>query len=236
MTHPVDRLIERYGADTVTEAMRPLLTDERIARIETVLDARLDGVTVALENLHDPHNGAAAIRSLEAVGLTTLHVVEQVEKFSFSPAVTVGCEKWIDIRRHKHVTACAGVLKDAGYQLYAACPDGDCGLDEVAVNRPVCVVFGNEHQGLTERARGLCDRRLAVSMHGFTQSFNLSVSVAVTIHRLAERRRAILGRPGDIDRQKRALLRARWYAHGVRGAEAIIARHVSEQTRQVCTN
>lgn len=234
MSHPVDTLIEQYGVETVTAAMRPLLSEERMARIETVLDARLDGVTVGIENLHDPHNGAAAIRSLEAVGLSTLHVVEGVETFRFSPAITIGCEKWLDICRYRHMEDAARALRDAGYLLYAACPGGQSGLEEVAVERPVCVFFGNEHAGLTDDAVDLCDHRLTIPMHGFTQSFNLSVSVAVTMHRLAARRRAALGRSGDLDGQKRAFLRARWYAHGVRGARAILARHVSESTRSTC--
>ena len=230
----VDQLIARHGVDTVIDAMRPLLSEDRIARIETVLDARLDGFTVALENLHDPHNGAAAIRSLEGIGISTLHVLEGVEKFHFSPAITIGCEKWIAIRRHKRVSDCVSALKEAGYQLYAACPGGDFGLEDVDMSVPTCVFFGNEHAGLTDEAIDLCERRLTIPMHGFTQSFNLSVSVAVTVHRLAERRRAALGKPGDLDSQKRALLRARWYAHGVRGAAAILDRHVSDSTHDAC--
>jgi tRNA (guanosine-2'-O-)-methyltransferase len=213
----------------VTAAMRPLLSQERITRIEAVLDARLSGLTVALENLHDPHNGAAAIRSMEAFGLTTLHVAEPVEPFQFSPQVTIGCEKWIDVVRYPSFAACAGALKEAGFLLYAARPGGDRDPGSLDVSRPAAVVFGNERDGLTPEAVDLCDHRVAIPMHGFTQSFNLSVSVALTVHRLAERRRRLLGRAGDLGAGKRDLLRARWYAQGVRGAEAIVARHVSMQ-------
>ncbi|MEM9494273.1 MAG: RNA methyltransferase, partial [Myxococcota bacterium] len=196
----------------------------------------LDSLAVAIEDLHDPHNGAAAIRSLEAVGLSTLHVVENVEKFRFSPGVTIGCEKWLEIRRYQRFALCAEVLKEAGYQLYAACPDADCDLEDVPVDVPAVVVFGNEHAGLTAEATALCDRRMRIPMHGFTQSFNLSVSVALTVHRLAQRRRDAIARTGDLDDQKRAHLRARWYAHGVRGAGAIMARHVSEKTQSACSS
>lgn len=231
MRHETDELIRQYGPERVTQAMRPLLTDERIARIEQVLDNRLSSLTVAIENLHDPHNGAAAVRSIEAVGLTTLHVAESVEHFQASPAVTIGSEKWIRVARHQGFPACAGTLRDQGFTLYAACPDADDqivdDLDTVDVSRPVAVVFGNEHEGLTQRAIHACDRRLRIPMHGFTQSFNLSVSVAVTVYQLARRRRAFLGRPGDLEAQERAILRARWYSLGVRGLKGIVERHVS---------
>ena len=69
----LDALINRHGPACVASALTPLLSDERIARIERVLDARLQSVTVALENLHDPHNGAAVVRSIEALGLTPHH-------------------------------------------------------------------------------------------------------------------------------------------------------------------
>ncbi len=231
MKDTVDLLIERHGADAVTRAVLPMLTDDRIARIDTVLNARLSGLTVVIENLHDPHNGAAAIRSIEAVGITKLHVVETVERFRAASAVTIGAEKWIDVARHNTFEMCAAQLQEAGFTLYAACPEAALDIESIDVTRPSAIVFGNEHAGLTNDAIQRCDHKITIPMHGFTQSFNLSVSVAVTMHRLAARRRASLATNGDLDEGKRAFLRARWYALGVRGIDAIVARYVSEQTR-----
>src|SRR5436305_1760595 len=64
----------------VCAVLAPLIAEERRARITTVLEARLGGLVVVLENLHDPHNGAAALRSCEAAGLTTVHVVDARER------------------------------------------------------------------------------------------------------------------------------------------------------------
>jgi tRNA (guanosine-2'-O-)-methyltransferase len=211
--------------------MRPLLSDERIARFEQVLDARLCSLTVALENLHDPHNGAAAIRSIEAFGLSALHVVESVEPFRFSSSVTIGCERWVDVHRYPTFTGCADHMHADGYALYAAVPGAGESIDTIAVDRPCAIVFGNEHEGLTEAAIAACDRTVSIPMFGFTESFNLSVSVAVSIQRLAARRREVLGTDGDLEGQERARLRARWYAQRVRGAHEIVARYVSNQTQ-----
>lgn len=221
-------MLDRYGPDVVTRALRPLLTDGRIERIESVLDSRLSGLVVAIENLHDPHNGAAAIRSLEGVGLCALHVAETVEHFRFSSAIAIGAEKWIEIVRHRGFPACASALRDAGFTLYATAPDAAEDLESIDVSAPCAVVFGNEHAGLSDTALELCDRRVKIPMHGFSQSFNLSVSVAVAMHRLAARRREALGRSGDLEDAKRAFLRARWYALGMRGVDAIVARYVAE--------
>jgi tRNA (guanosine-2'-O-)-methyltransferase len=223
----IDQLIRQYGPDRIIEVLRPYLTEERVQRIEEVLASRLSGLTVAIENLHDPHNGAAVVRSLEAVGLTTLHVAEPVEQFQFSPAVTIGAEKWMRILRHQGFGACASLLRGAGFRMYAAVPGATTDLDTVDVSKPAVMVFGNEHEGLSQRAMDACDGQVGIPMFGFTQSLNLSVSVAVAMFRLAERRRTLLGRPGDLDEQERAILRARWYALSVRGVNAILERAVS---------
>ncbi len=230
MSQDVDQLLRRYGPDSITRALRPLLTDERADRIEAVLGARLGGLTVAIENLHDPHNGAAVVRSIESAGLSTLHVAEPLERFRFSSAVTIGAEKWIDVVRHRGFAACAEHLRAAGYRLYAACPEpgGEgAGLDAIDPGRPAALVFGNEHEGLTEAAIAACDERFSIPMHGFSQSLNLSVSVAVAVFEAAARRRQHTGARGDLDEQERAILRARWYALSVRGVRAILERTVS---------
>ncbi|WP_428267604.1 TrmH family RNA methyltransferase [Haliangium sp.] len=225
--HQVERLLRQYGPDKITSTLRPLLTEDRIERIEAVLAARLSSLTVAIENLHDPHNGAAVVRSAEAAGLSALHVAEPLERFSFSPAVTIGAEKWIRVVRHQGFKSCADTLRESGFTLYAACPGAELSLDEIDLERPAAVVFGNEHEGLTQRAIDACDASFGIPMHGFSQSLNLSVSVAVTVFQLAARRRAVLGRLGDLDEQERAIARARWYALSVRGVKAILERTVS---------
>lgn len=223
----IDQLIRQYGPDRIIEVLRPYLTEDRVQRIEQVLASRMSGLTVAIENLHDPHNGAAVVRSLEAVGLTTLHVAEPVEQFQFSPAVTIGAEKWMRILRHQGFSACANILRGAGFRMYAACPGAGPGIESVDVSKPTAVIFGNEHEGLTQRALDACDGQVGIPMYGFTQSLNLSVSVAVLMFQLAARRRAALGRTGDLDEQERAILRARWYALSVRGVGSILERAVS---------
>jgi tRNA (guanosine-2'-O-)-methyltransferase len=228
----LDSWLRKHDPADVIQALGPLLTDDRLAKIEAVLDARLGGLTVAIENLHDPHNGAAALRSVEGFGLSELHVVEQAEPFKFSAKVTQGCEKWVAIRKHADFQACAQTLHERGFALYAAVPGAQLELSEIDVSRPAALVFGNEHAGLTGSAQAACDGTFGIPMRGFTQSFNLSVSVALSVFDCSRRRRATLGRAGDLDDQERALLRARWYVLSMdqRAASAIVERHVSRRT------
>jgi tRNA (guanosine-2'-O-)-methyltransferase len=231
MRDPIGDLVRRHGVDRVVEVLRPILTDERAERIEAVLDRRLTSVTVAIENLYDPHNGAAAIRSVEALGVTSMHVIEGTGPFRFSPEVTIGCDKWIALHRHPDVPSCAAALRAAGMRLVALVPDARWDVEEVSVDRPLALVFGNEHDGLSEAALAACDEQVRLPMYGFTRSFNLSVSVALATSWIAERRRSWLGLGGDLGDEERAFLRARWYALSIRAAGQILDRVVSEETR-----
>lgn len=217
--------LDRERPEDVIEALAPWVGDERRARLEDVLGRRLGGLAVCVENLHDPHNGAAAIRSLEAHGVQALHVVESIEPFRFSPRVTQGCDKWVDIVRHETFAGAATTLRAQGFKLYAAVPGARLALEEVPVDTPAVFCFGNEHDGLSDEAIAACDDTFGIPMFGFTESFNLSVSVALSIRDAARRRRAVVG-PTDLDEATRMRLRARWLALSLdaRAAQGIVER------------
>src|SRR3954464_6164879 len=96
-------------------ALGPLLLDGRRERIDEVIAARLGSLRVAIENLHDPHNGAAVRRSAGASGTRRIAVAEPREPFRFSPTVTQGCEKWLDIVRHPTQAAAVARLRGGGF-------------------------------------------------------------------------------------------------------------------------
>jgi len=214
--------------ETVCAALAPLLGDERRGRIDAVIDARLAGLTVVIENLHDPRNGAAVLRSAEAFGIQAVHVVEAAERFRFSPAVSQGCEKWLDVRRHPTFASAQAALGGAGFALYAAVPGAAVALEDLDFARPAAVVVGNEHAGLSAAAQQAADVCFSIPMAGMTRSFNLSVAAAVMLARATERRRQALGRAGDLDAGARLRLRARFYAASVRGARDVVARALAE--------
>jgi tRNA (guanosine-2'-O-)-methyltransferase len=206
-------------------ALSEVLTPERAARLDEVAAKRLGGVAVVLENLHDPHNGGAALRSIEATGLLEVRVVGA--SFRFSERVTQGCERWLAVQRDEDIDATARSLRKRGFRLYAAVPGAKTPLEEIDPLTPAAFLIGNEHAGLTARAQALCDDRFAIPLYGFSQSVNLSVATALTVFTHATRRRRALGRSGDLDEGALRELRARYYAQEVRGAEAIVARFVS---------
>ncbi|PIE18533.1 MAG: RNA methyltransferase [Proteobacteria bacterium] len=211
----------------IVRALRPHLRRARRRRIERVLAQRLASVTVVLEHPYDPHNGAAVLRTAEALGVLDVHVVRGAEGFAFSRKVTVNAHKWLNVYVHADTRACLRALRAAGYGLWAALPPtlgtAPVALDAPAtVASPAALVFGNEHAGLTEEAIACCDAPFHLPMFGFGESFNLSVSVALALQPLCAARRAVLGRDGDVVGVRRDRLRAAYYARSARYALRIL--------------
>jgi tRNA (guanosine-2'-O-)-methyltransferase len=215
--------------EDVIAALGEVLGAERAARLDAAAASRLGGVVVVLENLHDPHNGGAALRSSEAVGLYEVRIVGT--PLRFSERVTQGCEKWLDLHSDPDIDACARELKARGFRLYAAVPGARSALEELDPTAPAAFLIGNEHAGLTPRARALADREFRIPLHGFSQSVNLSVATALTVYTHATRRRRALGRDGDLDEAALKKLRAAYYAKDLRGADAIVERWRRERGR-----
>jgi tRNA (guanosine-2'-O-)-methyltransferase len=221
----IERLIDRYGPESVCTALEPMLTPERIARIDHVLSARLASIATAVEDTYDPHNAAATIRTSEALGLQELHVIEPGERFSATKGVTRGAHRWIDLHRWPAADACVHALHARGFRVYATLPDpGAVSIEDVVVSTPLAVLFGNEHAGVSPAAVAASDGAITVPMFGFTESYNLSVTVGLAMSRLAARRRAHLGAPGDLDPARQERLRARWFALRVRGVVGVLER------------
>lgn len=227
-----DQLLAMAPPDVVVAALGLTLVDERRARLDAVAAARLSGVVVVLEDLHDPHNGGAVLRSCEAVGIHEIHIIERNERFRTSGKVTQGCDKWLDIVGHTETESCLRGLRQRGYRLCAAVPGATTRLEDLDPMQPTAFLLGNEHAGLSETARAACDVEFAIPLAGFSESLNLSVATAITVYTHCTRRRAALGKGGDLDEAALLNLRARFYARDVRGGPALIEHYLRRLAAQ----
>jgi len=192
-----------YPAEEVIAALEPFATEQRAARIRQVLDARLQSVTVVVDSLHDPHNGAAIVRSCDAFGLQYFHAIERHEPFAAARAVSRGSQKWVDVVRHQGPTACVNALRERGFDLVATHPDGDLIPEDLAKLPKVALVLGNERDGIAPDLRAGCTRAVRVPMVGFVESLNVSVTTAILLYA------ATRGRSGDLDEATKRALYAR---------------------------
>ncbi len=209
------RARERGWSDSgLIETFEPMVSEPRRDRLQQVLARRLDSVTVVMDAPHDPHNGAAIIRTCDALGVQRVHVIARVEPFLASRVVTKGSEQWVDVVTHESPDVALVALRAAKYTLVGTHPEGPLTPADLAGVQRLALVFGNEHDGICEELTLAVDRTVRIPMRGFVESLNVSVSAAILLARATE------GRSGDLAAAERNSLYARWLLQSVsRSAE-----------------
>ncbi len=187
----------------VAGVLEAFVTPERAARLRAVFAARLDSVTVVMDSPHDPHNGAAVIRSCDAFGVQRLHIVERQESFLSSNTVSRGSERWVELRTYQSAAAAIEALARAGHELVATHPEGELNPSDLAAIPRLALVLGNERDGIAAGLRAACARSVRIPMRGFAESLNVSVTNAILLQHATE------GRPGDLSEDEQARLYAR---------------------------
>jgi tRNA (guanosine-2'-O-)-methyltransferase len=194
-----------------------IVTEQRRRRIEQVLDWRTYHVAVVLEDIYQSQNASATIRTAECFGIQRLFTIENRNPLSLNRDVVVGADKWIDIERFNksstdNTAACAARLRELGYRVVAtALSEGASPIRELDVDTPVALLFGTELTGLSDGALALADDIVKLPMFGFTESYNISVSVALALSEVMQRlhRSQVAWRLTETERDA---LRQRWLA------------------------
>ena len=201
--------------------LESLLTEARVRRMRQVLSTRSDHVAFVFERMIDPHNFSAALRSLDALSFQEVHLVQPGERLGFSRGITIGTERWLSLHEAPTTEACLKELKADGYRVLASHLEDESSqaLEEIDFSQRTALVFGNEHQGVGKAVLQLADARFRIPMLGFAQSFNLSVSVALSAFHA---RREIQRLAGSGPHPERFLLapqrRRELYLHWLRGS------------------
>lgn len=166
------------------------LSESRKERFLSVLTQRSRHFTVAMEDVFQLHNTSAVMRSCEVFGVQDLHVIEEKYGKSIDKEIAMGAEKWVDIHRYNSVSDCLDSLKNSGYQIIATTPHtNDCTLEEFDFSKPSAFIFGTERDGISQEVIDRADGYLKIPMYGFTESLNISVSVAIILQNMSTRLR-----------------------------------------------
>ena len=168
------------------------ITDERKERFEEVLAWRTRHITVVLEDIFQPHNASAVLRSCDLTGIQDVHIIENNFSFDINPDVVMGSTKWLDIHHYNeqefNTPEVIDRLHEQGYQIVATCPhQNDFSPETLPLDQPIALLFGTEKTGLTDFALEHADKYVQIPMHGFTESFNISVSAALLMYTLTHR-------------------------------------------------
>jgi tRNA (guanosine-2'-O-)-methyltransferase len=171
--------------------LRPI-TERRRRRMREVLERRQPDLTVVVENVHDPHNVSAVLRTCDAVGIATVHLVyTEEERPELSRGVSGSALRWLDVVQHESVSECYRALRQQGFTIYATHLDENrVELFDLDLTRPSALVFGNEQRGVSEEAVEGADATVIIPMMGMVQSLNISVACAVSLYEALRQRRA----------------------------------------------
>jgi len=214
--------------------LRKFVTEERWQKINQVLANRTKFITVVLEDIYQPHNASAVLRSCDCFGIQDAHIIENKNDFNPTKGVTIGADQWISLKKYNksdnhNTEQCYRYLKDHGYRIIATTPHEDeVSIDEVSLDQKTALVFGAEYTGLSDYALENADGYAKIPMAGFSESFNISVGAAICLYELSTRLRKECS-AWELDEDEKLHLRYKWLHNSIREADMVEERYFSDQ-------
>lgn len=161
------------------------MTPERRERLLSVLCKRQPDLTVILENVFDPHNISAVMRTCDAVGIQEVYVLtNKIPKHKkWGARSSSSAAKWLTVHQYEDAEQCFADIRKKYEKIYTTHLSSDAvSLYELHFTGSVALVFGNEHYGVSEEIRALADGNFLIPQMGIIQSLNISVACAVSIY------------------------------------------------------
>lgn len=161
------------------------MTTERFYRLNTVLNKRQPDITVVLENVFDPHNVSAVMRTCDAIGIQEVHILNNKipppKKWGYKSSSTAS--EWLTIHQFTNVDECFIELKKRYKKIYAAhLGERSTTLHQLNLTESVALIFGNETFGVSDELTKLVDGTFIIPQVGIIKSLNISVACAVTLY------------------------------------------------------
>ena len=173
--------------------LEQFVTEKRRNLFKKVLNERTRHFTVAIEDIFQPHNASAVVRTCDIFGVQDMHVIESKYKFYASRLVAKGAQKWIDFSMYNkkdtnNTLDCIAALKEKGYKIIATTPHNEsCLLQDFDITQKSAFFFGVEKEGLSKDVMDNADGFLKIPMVGFTESLNISVAAAIILQDLRQK-------------------------------------------------
>lgn len=168
------------------------VSDTRKEKFEEVLKFRTRHITIALEDLYQPHNASAVLRSCDIFGIQDIHIIENKHAYTVNKDIAMGSPKWLNLHKYRNTEDntldCIQKLKAKGYRIVATSPHPNgYEIKDLPVDKPLALFFGTELTGISETVREQADEFVMIPMYGFTESFNISVSAALCLQNLVSK-------------------------------------------------
>lgn len=209
--------------EDATRALMPFLQENRLERIDHVLSKRTQNCRFLFENPANPSNVWACLRTIDSFGIQNIDLIVDSPRYQGKAALAqkrgmrtaMGSAQWLTLRNHASTKQAVKDLKSQGYRLYASDLNPNSrdirDIDWSKETTPICIIMGNENDGISEEMRNMVDETFTLPMSGFAESFNLSVATAITLAHLSACSKDGKGplRPGDMTEHEVNCLRLR---------------------------
>ena len=212
------------------------ITPERLELFNRIIKDRTNYITVVLEDIFQAQNASAVLRSCDCFGIQNVHIIENRNRFHVDREVAMGASKWLSLHKYNqnnnNSLAAIQNLKKQGYRIIATTPHEKNQLltDFDLSKGKTALVFGSELPGITKEILDEADEFLKIPMYGFTESFNISVSVALTLFHLTQELRK-----NDIKWQlsqaEREIILLEWLRNTIKRSELLEKRFYKQQQK-----
>jgi tRNA (guanosine-2'-O-)-methyltransferase len=182
--------------DSLNNHLEKFITEERKALFHRNIEQRTPYITVVLEDIFQPQNASAVLRTCDCFGIQHVNIIENQHEYTLNPDVVLGSDKWLSInyynKNSNNTKEALTEIKKQGYRIIATSPHSkrNVNLEDFDLKKgKIALLFGTELHGLSKEAFDLADEYLKIPMYGFTESFNISVSAAIILHHLSHQLR-----------------------------------------------
>lgn len=159
-------------------------------RFEEIAPQRTFHLSVVLENFQKNHNTGAILRTCDCLGIQEIQIIGKNLESVRESRISKGSENWLTINTFdgdNSTSSCIQYLREKGYKIVATSPNAENTIDSLSIDQPIALFFGTEREGISNEMMENCDELISLPMHGFTESYNVSVSAAIIISKLRNR-------------------------------------------------
>lgn len=170
------------------------MTEERLEKFKRAVIRRQNNLTVILENVHDHHNISAVLRTCDSVGIKEIFVLYTqpnltADHLKLNKRVSSGARRWVDVNFYSDIAACFEHVKNNYEKIYSThLEESPTSLYSLDLTKSVALLFGNEHDGVSEESLAYSDGNFIIPQMGLVQSLNISVACAVTVYEALRQR------------------------------------------------
>ena len=161
--------------------------------MKEVANERIFSIGLLLEDVYQEHNASAILRSCDALGFSNVHTIENYNQLKVNPEISMGADKWLVINRISDQSKSASAdhlkkFKRLGFTIAAtSLNEKSVHIEDLDFEKPLLLVFGTELNGISDSATSEADVTVKLPMYGFTQSYNVSVSVAMSLQLIRQK-------------------------------------------------